>query len=73
MNQGVLLTGATGFLGTEITTELLKHTEGSIYVFVHAENEEDAVDRLRSAWREHRDLCEHIGERICPIPGDITY
>lgn len=36
MPNRVLLTGATGFLGTEITAELLRTTDATVYVLVRA-------------------------------------
>lgn len=71
MNKNVLLTGATGFLGTELADQLLKQTKGNIYALVRAEDKTHATFRLKAAWKDHIDLYKNIGTRIIPIPGDF--
>ncbi len=70
--MAVLLTGATGFLGTEVCAELLKTDEKTIYVLVRGRDEAEAAHRLRAAWYEIRELYQEIGGRIRPLCGDFT-
>jgi long-chain acyl-CoA synthetase len=71
MNQ-VLLTGANGFLGTQIAIRLLKNPEDEIIALVRAENEENALRRLRRVWWDWPELLEALDERVKVISGDIT-
>ncbi len=70
--SAVLITGATGLLGTEITSSLLKERDETIYVLVRAENNEAAIHRLKACWYPLKDLYNAIGTRILPAAGDVT-
>ena len=48
----VFLTGATGFLGTQIVRRLIKKENISVIVLVRGQNFEDAHRHLRRAWWE---------------------
>ena len=72
MKDAVFVSGATGFLGTEVVSRLLAETEADIYVLVRAESEEAACHRLRNAWYHEPCLCSQIGERVKPAAGDFT-
>jgi len=48
-DQGVLLTGATGFLGIELLARLLERTTLTVYAVVRAADQRQAEQRLRSA------------------------
>lgn len=70
----VLLTGATGFLGSHILDELMRTETGKIYCLVRSNSPDDR----RGKWREilnyyFGDKYEsEIRKRIIPIIGDIT-
>lgn len=68
----VLVTGATGLLGTEVVAQLLETTNSKIYVLVRAQSEEEAAGRLRALWWGDDTLINAIGKRVQPITGDIT-
>ena len=72
MADTVLLTGATGFLGTELATRLIREPGLRLYALVRAADEAGAAHRLRSAWHYDGDLCGQIGKRVVPVPGDFT-
>ena len=44
MKDTIFVSGATGFLGTEVVGRLLAETEADIYVLVRDENEEAAAE-----------------------------
>ena len=67
----VLVTGATGLLGTEVVAQLLETTNSKILVLVRAQSEEEAVGRLRALWWGDDTLTNAIGKRVQPITGDI--
>lgn len=52
MADAILLTGGTGFLGTEIAAKLIRQTEQTIYVLVRAGDEAHAELRLKAAWKQ---------------------
>ncbi|MFC3895809.1 thioester reductase domain-containing protein [Lentzea rhizosphaerae] len=68
--KDVLLTGATGFLGTFLLHELLAATEGRVYCTVRADDEEHARKRLREA-SEKLLLPEPDRERVRIVLGDL--
>ena len=61
MGDTVFLTGATGFLGTELAKRFASIPETKLYVLVRASGEEEAYHRLREAWFHDRDLYDIIG------------
>lgn len=71
MKDSILLTGATGFLGTELASRLIKETEGKIYALVRAADDEEAAWRLKSVWHHERELYEAVGTKVIPAAGDF--
>lgn len=68
----VLITGATGFLGTQIVRILLDQTDHDIRVLVRGADDDEVLLRLSRAWWEWPELLDAIGERIHIVRGDIT-
>src|SRR6266581_3256716 len=69
--QGVLLTGATGFLGGEVLARLLERDERPVYALVRADDDEAAAARLRGV------VCSLLGSderspQAIAVAGDIT-
>lgn len=71
-SDGILLTGATGFLGMELLARYLERTDRQIYVLVRAADRhaahsriEDVLQRLFGAEHPH-------GERVVAVCGDLT-
>ena len=72
MNRnGVLLTGATGFLGGEVLARLLEREEAPVYALVRAQSEDRAKDRLRSVVRSLLGTDERSAKAIA-VAGDVT-
>jgi long-chain acyl-CoA synthetase len=69
--SGVLLTGATGFLGGEVLARLLERGEEPVYALVRAEDDEQAAARLRSVVRSLLGSDERSPQAIA-VAGDIT-
>lgn len=70
--DGVLLTGATGFLGSELLARYLEQTDRPIYALVRGSSEREASARLGATL-----LClfgaDHpYARRLHAVPGDIT-
>lgn len=72
MKEGILLTGGTGFLGTELAARLAKAEEAFVYVLVRAADGAEAAQRLRAAWQHDRELYQSVGRQLLPLPGDFT-
>lgn len=79
--QSVLLTGATGFLGSRLLVELLNSTDSykTIYALVRAASEDEARQRITSTANKYLPdkAQKHIknalkAKRIIPLPGDVS-
>ncbi|MCD9879813.1 thioester reductase domain-containing protein [Streptomyces guryensis] len=68
----ILLTGATGFLGSHMLLDLLRHSDAQVYCLVRAADEEAAEIRLGEALRGYRlPWSSEVRRRITVLPGDI--
>jgi long-chain acyl-CoA synthetase len=68
----VFLTGATGFIGTQIAKRLVTQTDCKLIVLVREKEDEDAAFRLNRAWWEWPELLSSIGNRIEVLCGDLS-
>ncbi len=68
----ILITGMTGFLGTEIVSGIMRTTEDNVYGIVRASSLKEASVRLENLWYRRPELRDNIGKRIIPVIGDIT-
>ncbi|MCP4654876.1 MAG: amino acid adenylation domain-containing protein [bacterium] len=69
--QRVLLTGATGFLGSYLLHDLLEHTEVEVHCLVRAEDDKEARKRIRAALESRSIWRRSFAARIVPVAGDI--
>ncbi|UCE39658.1 MAG: AMP-binding protein [Thermoplasmata archaeon] len=72
MGGTILLTGANGFLGTQIALRIIKETDHKIIALVRAKNEKAAVQRLKRTWWDWPELIRAIENRIEIFKGDIS-
>lgn len=72
MVEVVLLTGGTGFLGTEVAARLLERDDLEIVSLVLADTDAEAVLASNRAWWYQPDLRAELGPRIHAIAGDIA-
>ena len=72
MTDNTFLTGATGHLGSEMVSQLLKAGSGNVFVLMRSASAEEARKRLRTLWHDEKELCDAVGKRVIPVPGDIT-
>jgi nucleoside-diphosphate-sugar epimerase len=71
----VLLTGATGFLGSAVAAELLRGREQvQVIVLVRAANEDEARSRVRRSLARFAESGQpdYCWERCMILPGDLT-
>ncbi|HVT70462.1 MAG TPA: amino acid adenylation domain-containing protein, partial [Trebonia sp.] len=67
----VLLTGATGFLGAHLLSELLAATDARVHCLVRAPDEAAALTRIRQAAARY-ELAAPPRDRVVPLPGDLA-
>ncbi|MGW0966444.1 thioester reductase domain-containing protein [Streptomyces sp. NPDC002516] len=68
----ILLTGATGFLGSHLLLDLLRHSDAHVHCLVRAADADAATARLGAALKGHRlPWSSEIRRRITVLPGDI--
>ncbi|MFF5015149.1 thioester reductase domain-containing protein [Streptomyces sp. NPDC001165] len=68
----ILLTGATGFLGSHMLLDLLRHSDAHVYCLVRAADEAAATERLGAQLRSYQlPWSSEIRRRITVLPGDI--
>lgn len=72
IDRTVLLTGATGSLGTQVALSLLRETAHNIAVLVRAKDKDAANQRLSRAWWDWPELVEAIGTRVRILVGDVS-
>jgi thioester reductase-like protein len=68
---GVLLTGATGFLGMELLAQLLERTDRPVYALVRASGEREARARVQRALRLMFGVHAPYSERVVAVCGDL--
>jgi thioester reductase-like protein len=67
-----LLTGATGFLGAFILSELLLQTTAQVTCLVRAESERAGLARIEKNLASYGLLTGNIAERVRALPGDLS-
>jgi long-chain acyl-CoA synthetase len=70
---GVLLTGATGFLGMELLARYLELTERRIYALVRGVDDREVAARLQNTLRSLFGADHPYAERVVAVRGDITH
>lgn len=68
----ILLTGATGFLGSHMLLDLLRHSDAHVHCLVRAADEEAALTRLGEALKSYAlPWSSEVRRRVTVLPGDI--
>jgi len=70
--NSILLTGATGFLGTYLLYELLEQTTADIYCLVRSSNADEGKKRLQSKLKACSLWNETFNSRIILVVGDLS-
>lgn len=69
---GILLTGATGFLGAFLLNELLKRTEAKIYCLVRCPDLMTGRQRIQATLAKYLLQNDWNDPRIIPVAGDLA-
>jgi long-chain acyl-CoA synthetase len=67
----VFLTGANGFIATQIARKLLADTEVTIFALVKAEDTLAAQAKLAREWWDYPELIDALGTRVQALHGDV--
>ncbi len=67
----VLLTGATGHLGSALLVELLKRTDNRVYCLVRSGSQQEAMARILNALQPYKIRTVPV-RRIVAIPADLS-
>ena len=72
--SNILITGATGFLGSNLLVELLTKRENRLYVLIRAKNERSASSRKKALIKQivPEKIRRRAIARVTVIKGDIT-
>jgi amino acid adenylation domain-containing protein/thioester reductase-like protein len=69
--RSVLLTGATGHLGSSLLIELLKNTSDRVYCLVRARSNQEAQARLAGVLHPHIDRRD-LARRVVAVAADLS-
>lgn len=72
IKAAVMITGASGFLGTQVTRLILEQNDHPICVIVRGRDLYDAKNRLKRIWWDWPELIEEIDRRIEVFVGDLS-
>ncbi|CAN5410555.1 hypothetical protein BH10CHL1_BH10CHL1_06680 [soil metagenome] len=72
VSKAIFLTGATGFLGVYLLSELLQKTQATIYCLVRAADAEAGMGRLQRKLAANSMWQEKFRSRIMPVIGDLA-
>ncbi|MGL5795316.1 MAG: thioester reductase domain-containing protein [Waterburya sp.] len=70
--KGILLTGATGFLGAFLLRELLQQTSADIYCLIRAENNNQAQEKIENKLKSYLLWDTSVKKRIIAVVGDLS-
>ncbi len=73
-SEAILLTGATGFLGSYLLSSLLqKDSEARIFCLVRGENEAHGLRRIKEALLSYDLSIENLSSRVEVVLGDLAH
>ncbi|MCW4023455.1 MAG: AMP-binding protein [Candidatus Bathyarchaeota archaeon] len=68
----ILLTGANGFIATQIAKNLIQKEDTEIVALVRARSMQDAKAKLMREWWDYPELVNSLGTRIHAVNGDVS-
>lgn len=70
--KAIFLTGATGFIGGYLLSQLLRETRATIYCLVRGESPLMAQQRLEKQLHSYQLWQEQFKDRLIPVIGDLS-
>jgi len=71
-SDGVLLTGATGFVGMELLARYLERTDRRVYALVRGADDHEVAARVQRTLHSLFGADHRYAERVIAVRGDIT-
>ncbi|HEX9981688.1 MAG TPA: non-ribosomal peptide synthase/polyketide synthase [Thermoanaerobaculia bacterium] len=71
--DNAFLTGASGFLGAFLLSDLLTGTNARVHCLVRAADRESGLKRIEEQMKTYRLWDASFIERIVPVPGDLSW
>ncbi len=68
----IFLTNSTGFLGTFLLADLLQKTSATLYCLVRCHNDDDGMNRIKTALEAAYLWQPEFANRIIPVRGDLA-
>ena len=72
MSSTVFLTGATGFLGTQVARRLMAMGDLRLMALVRGKDQQEAASRLERTWWPWTEIANAIGTRVEVLAGDVS-
>ena len=72
MSSTVFLTGATGFLGTQVARRLMAMGDLRLIALVRGKDQQEAASRLERTWWPWPEIANAIGTRVEVLAGDVS-
>jgi long-chain acyl-CoA synthetase len=72
MTKTVLLTGANGFIGTQIARQLLQNDDVTVLALVRTDSAENGARKLSRDWWGWPELVAALGDRVDVVCGDVA-
>jgi long-chain acyl-CoA synthetase len=72
VSDGVLLTGATGFVGMELLVRYLERTDRRVYALVRGADDREVAARVKRTLRSLFGAGHPYAKRVVAVCGDIT-
>lgn len=72
-NQHILLTGATGYLGSHLLYELIQNSDATVYCLVRSSGNEDPYQRIVGIMKNYfgEDMGAKLEGRVVAVQGDL--
>jgi amino acid adenylation domain-containing protein/thioester reductase-like protein len=70
--KNILLTGATGFVGSHLLVSLLKKTQAKIYCLIRDNNSDDAINRIYKSLSFYKLDFSSVKDRLIVVVGDLS-
>ncbi|MEL6332932.1 MAG: amino acid adenylation domain-containing protein, partial [Cyanobacteria bacterium J06626_26] len=70
--NAIFLTGATGFLGAFLLSELLQQTQADIYCLVRSADTKSGKQKIQSKLESYQLWEDAFSDRIVPLIGDLS-
>lgn len=70
--NNVFMTGVTGFLGAHWLAECLKNTKANYYCLVRAEDDKQALERVKQAFKHYQLDASLLNERVNIVLGCLS-